>query len=45
LVSIVFSSAASPAPVTPAIRTALEDDIQAPAGGPQAISIEVRIRP
>ena len=44
-VSILFSAAASPAPVTSAVRTATEGDIQAPASGPSAVAIEVRIKP
>lgn len=44
-VSILFSIEASPAPVTPAIRTAPEGDIKAPASGPSAVAIEVRIKP
>jgi hypothetical protein len=44
-VSLVFSTAASPAPMTPAVRTATEGDVQAPAGGPQAVAIELRINP
>lgn len=44
-VSIVFSTAASPAPVTPAVRTAPEGDIKAPPGVPSAVAIELRINP
>jgi hypothetical protein len=44
-VSILFSAAASPAPVTPAVRTASEGDVQAPVGGPSAVAIEVTITP
>jgi hypothetical protein len=44
-VSIRFSAAASPAPMTPAVRTAPEGDIQAAVGGSSAVAIEVTIKP
>jgi len=43
--SILFSAAASPTPMTPAVRTAPEGEAQAPGGGPSAVAIEVRITP
>ena len=43
--SITFSTAASPAPMTPPVRTAPEGDIKAPPGGPSAVAIELRINP
>jgi hypothetical protein len=44
-VSILFSAAATPGPVAPAVRTAQEGDIQAPARDPQAVAIELRLNP
>lgn len=42
--SILFSADASPAPAAPTVHTAPEGTVQAPAGGPAAVAIELKIK-
>ena len=43
--TIQFSADATPAPAAPTIHTAPEGTVQAPAGVPAAVAIELRINP
>jgi hypothetical protein len=43
--AILFSAAQSAPRVSPTVRSAVEDTVEAPAGGPLAISIELKLKP
>ena len=43
--SIRFSAGASPGAISPIVRSATEGTVQAPAGSPNAVAVELKLNP